>query len=253
MYEYLPYDYTKKYPNIGRFKAICVEPKLGSQTVAKVNQSVNLDELGFDYLKRVRPHKCCKLLEVLIGPEEQVNQEIQDQLTELGTPCDKCQVFITVEAPSESPNTREQYTIWNKIWPCSYKQPSILPLSPTEADLNTVLTILNTLTHQQAAIYNPSTQQITLGSTLDHPLKHCIMSAIDSFQVEDNYYCSNMWVITPSEPCIMCGMACVHSRIDRLYFRERHNRGAFTYYKLHLKKLNYMYRVVRVKDCLDSS
>jgi hypothetical protein len=252
MYEYLPYDHTKKYPEIRNFRAVVVEPKAGSQTVAIVSQSVNLDELGFDYLKRVRPHKCCKLLEVLIGPEDKLTPDLIDKLTQIPTACPNCDKIISIEVPSEPPNTRDQLAIWSKIWPCSFKQPSILPLTPSELSLDKILPILNSLSHDSTVLYNPLTHQITLGFTQEHPLKHSILSAIDKFDVKDNYYCSNMWVITTQEPCIMCGMALVHSRIDRLYFKERHHRGAFTFYKLHLKKLNYMYRIVRVKESIDS-
>jgi hypothetical protein len=247
MYEYLPYDHKKKYPEISNFRAVVVEPKAGSKTVAIVSQSVNLDELGFDYLKRVRPHKCSKLLEVLIGPDDKLTPDLTDKLKQIPTSCPSCDKIISIEVPSEPPNTRDQLAIWSKIWPCSFKQPSILPLTHSELSLDKILPILNSLSHDSTVLYNPLTSHITLGFTQDHPLKHSIISAIDKFDVQDNYYCSNMWVITTQEPCIMCGMALVHSRIDRLYFRERHHRGAFTYYKLHLKKLNYMYRIVRVK------
>lgn len=46
---------------------------------------------------------------------------------------------------------------------------------------------------------------------------------------EQQYYCQNLYVFTVKEPCFMCAMALVHSRIDRLYFINLNNfDGAIT-------------------------
>jgi tRNA-specific adenosine deaminase 3 len=41
-----------------------------------------------------------------------------------------------------------------------------------------------------------------------------------SFNKLDQYYCQGLYLFTWKEPCFMCSMALVHSRIERVYFIE---------------------------------
>ena len=74
----------------------------------------------------------------------------------------------------------------------------------------------------------------------NHPLEHSVMKAIDEIAVKEkdrrfdlhgttlnhankndlNYLCHNLLVYTTHEPCIMCSMALVHSRIGRIIYMK---------------------------------
>lgn len=99
------------------------------------------------------------------------------------------------------------------------------------------------------AIYNPKTEQIHYGRKGQIPLEHSIMQAINDFPVNDHqYYCNDHFLITKKEPCLMCAMAMVHSRFERVYFQQKSEEGAYSHWKLHEKALNYMYRVIKIKN-----
>lgn len=91
--------------------------------------------------------------------------------------------------------------------------------------------------------------------TQEHPLAHSIMNAI-TLAAESNkrrpgsYLLYNADVYTTAEPCAMCGMALVHSRIGRLVFVSPRPQGSLRKeselgYALQDAGLNHKYRVWR--------
>ncbi|XP_071080549.1 probable inactive tRNA-specific adenosine deaminase-like protein 3 isoform X1 [Haliotis cracherodii] len=62
------------------------------------------------------------------------------------------------------------------------------------------------------------------------------------------YLCTGYDLYVTSEPCIMCAMSLVHSRIGRVFYNCPHPEGALgTLYKLHVQPgLNHHYQVFRV-------
>ncbi|XP_017467455.1 PREDICTED: probable inactive tRNA-specific adenosine deaminase-like protein 3 [Rhagoletis zephyria] len=85
--------------------------------------------------------------------------------------------------------------------------------------------------------------------------KTTVQSAEQTTQVEDNlvkygpYLCTGYDVYLSQEPCLMCAMALVHSRVRRIYFDKRSTNGALvTRLKLHsVKELNHHYEVFECK------
>ncbi|XP_043931111.1 probable inactive tRNA-specific adenosine deaminase-like protein 3 [Protopterus annectens] len=80
-----------------------------------------------------------------------------------------------------------------------------------------------------------------------------------SAEAEENgvcYICTGYDLFVTREPCVMCAMALVHSRIERVFYGTSSPDGALgTKYKIHTKKdLNHHYKVykgIREKDCLE--
>lgn len=67
---------------------------------------------------------------------------------------------------------------------------------------------------------------------------------------QGNYYCQGCTVYCSHEPCVMCAMALVHSRIDMLvFYHKNEEHGGITKGRLHLdRRLNHGYRVFSVKQ-----
>ncbi|PIA15991.1 hypothetical protein COEREDRAFT_8947 [Coemansia reversa NRRL 1564] len=55
-----------------------------------------------------------------------------------------------------------------------------------------------------------------------------------------NYLCEGLDVFSSKEPCVMCTMALVHSRIGRLFFIDESESGGISHYSMHcIKALNH--------------
>ena len=71
---------------------------------------------------------------------------------------------------------------------------------------------------------------------------------------EGDYLCRGFDVVMAQEPCVMCAMALVHSRVRRLYFsKNREDFGGITSAKLQdIKALNHHFEVYKVELDHDS-
>ncbi|XP_076099681.1 putative inactive tRNA-specific adenosine deaminase-like protein 3 [Mytilus galloprovincialis] len=132
--------------------------------------------------------------------------------------------------------------------------------------------------HIGAVIVDPKSDTI-IAKSCDlrqgkHPLQHAVMVAIDQvaivqgggmWQLSDKfsnnfqkqscriekgdktgpYLCTGYDLYVTAEPCIMCAMALVHSRISRVFYGSPHPEGALgSKYKLHVQTgINHHYEV----------
>lgn len=87
-----------------------------------------------------------------------------------------------------------------------------------------------------AIIFNPKNYEIISegSNNSENPISHCVMNAIsqmpsvrtgqkrnseESFS-SCQYLCKGLDIIIYQEPCLMCSMALVHSRIRRVYYSK---------------------------------
>ncbi|KAJ2455897.1 tRNA-specific adenosine deaminase subunit tad3 [Coemansia sp. RSA 2336] len=65
------------------------------------------------------------------------------------------------------------------------------------------------------------------------------------------YLCEGLDVFTSKEPCVMCTMALVHSRIGRLFFLQASSSGGISYYDMHThKSLNHHFVALKCNRLL---
>ena len=90
-----------------------------------------------------------------------------------------------------------------------------------------------------------------------HPLGHAVIRCIDKLSkmqilkkrrrdLEESYLCTGFDAILTSEPCVMCSMALLHSRIRRVFYGTQNpESGALgSNYVLHeIKELNHHFQV----------
>ena len=84
-------------------------------------------------------------------------------------------------------------------------------------------------------------------NALGHATMNCI-AARASMATENDYICSGLWLVTTKEPCPMCAMAAVHSRVGAVFYSASDSDvGALgSRFNLHLEpQLNHHYPVYR--------
>jgi tRNA-specific adenosine deaminase 3 len=245
MEEFMPYDLACTSPPLVPVYVLTVRNLAGSQILKELSQAYDLEDLS--HCKRIRKHSCEGYIEVLLAKPALVTAEDLQALKAKYESCPLCEFIVTVEVPAIAPKSRSQTDIWSTVWPCVYKVPSFEPLVHSQEELDFVTAVLHNMDDDCALLFNSKDKSTAFARTSRDPLGHCVMEAIHQYKGgEDQYYCSDCWLLTNQEPCIMCGMALVHSRVSRVYFRSASERGAFTEFALHLQPVNYMYRVFRL-------
>ncbi|KAH3666141.1 hypothetical protein OGAPHI_004330 [Ogataea philodendri] len=163
-----------------------------------------------------------------------------------------------VKIPLNKPFDKDLNTQWSsKYWPIVWKgNPMIQELNETykRFDKTKITNYLRTISNMAKTaeslpivtiFVDPETDRI-MASQYDKrgpadKMKHSIMNCIDQIASDElkrrkqepdpskptNYLCLNYHVYTTHEPCTMCAMALLHSRISRLvYLNESKKTGA---------------------------
>lgn len=173
--------------------------------------------------------------------------ESKDELLEIlresfDTDLDAAKLF-THAIPDERPMTKEQALRWSEdYWPLSWKgNPNQQDLITARFDLEREQMIIDQLLSSGAmatilAKKDPATGHITVlhiatDNRKENPLHHSVMNAIAQHADGEKahrasgdllhqlgYLCHDLLVYTTHEPCTMCAMALVHSRVGQLVY-----------------------------------
>ncbi|KAH3669795.1 hypothetical protein OGATHE_002607 [Ogataea polymorpha] len=249
---------------------VYIEPKESSLINSIIKSEFKESANSLRHLKRFLKAKKNDrdLLKVLICACDQINQEELEKI--LFGPLKRSRIE-KVKAPLNKPFDKELNAEWSaKYWPIVWKgNPMIQELNESykqfcEQKVHGYLKLISDLSRTSKGLpvvtifVDPSTDQIMaqkfdLRDSSDI-MRHSIMNCIGEIAKNElqrrqarpdpsaptNYLCLNYHVYTTHEPCTMCAMALLHSRIGRLiYIKDSKRTGAIgvesgNKYMLHL-------------------
>lgn len=107
-----------------------------------------------------------------------------------------------------------------------------------------IMDLLYNYSKKLSAIAN---KERTIGQKEETPP---IENTIELFGYNEQYYCEGLYVFTIEEPCIMCSMALVHNRINRIYYEKenKNDGGLVSQIEINNYKLNHHYHIFKITN-----
>lgn len=208
-----------------------------------------------------------------------LNKTIDEFLKELSLSKEN---IIEISLPSTQPISSNQYESAKQIWPItsliSPKEKFLYAHKENEKE--DIISIFNQLKQDKqftSYLYAPNTRQIIAKGKEDKSscIHHSIMDLLENycksiskplllgekneeapkentntlFGYQEQYYCEGLYVFSIKEPCVMCAMALVHNRINRIYYEKETEEegGLVSQIKINNYKLNHYYHIFNIK------
>ncbi|EQC31236.1 hypothetical protein SDRG_11158 [Saprolegnia diclina VS20] len=251
-------------------------PAQHGSTVMKLlaTAAMNLKDMGYGHLKRMKKAAAPGRLLALVSPDAIVVDTIVAAL-----PTIHDLVTVSVDVPKYAATTKDEFAVGNAVWPMVF-HPNVdvtsIPLTDDEVHqmqsfvervyedaTDAPSTLANGCGREHCVVVNPLTNTVVASAADWTPvgcnplMEHAPMQALEVVSTQDvardqsqtateSYLCTGYDVYVAVEPCVMCAMALVHSRVRRvIYLKKNDASGALgSNYYLHTKRsLNHRYRV----------
>lgn len=216
------------------------------------------EQEALHHLKRFRKIESdvATYIEALLCPDTFIDANILESwLEEDPALASASKTLRAIRVPYEAPLIKEIAQDWStKFWPMAWKgnphhqalktstidttrEANIVKMLAQFHKLNSRSPFATIIGRENATNGKFEVLCYALDERNEHPLKHSIMNAISQIASQEleqrnasgdsvGYLCHNLLVYTTHEPCCMCAMALVHSRIGRLTYLFAHDRGA---------------------------
>lgn len=225
--------------------AITIEPKTSPKVLGLIRELSATDPIPLQHVKRLQKSGKGDLTVILCSVKLMNEEELIDKLNGGGI---AYSTMSTLDVPAHCPPTKAMALEWGRVhWPLVWKgntNDQILAemtfdMAQIELHLSMISKTSTTTTTGLpivTAIVDPELKEViavSSDSRHEHPLDHSIMKCInlvssaeqksrkDKDVADYHYLCSNYHVYTTHEPCTMCSMALIHSRISRLIYLKR--------------------------------
>mmetsp|Transcript_17656 Transcript_17656/g.71317 ORF Transcript_17656/g.71317 Transcript_17656/m.71317 type:complete len:277 (-) Transcript_17656:1867-2697(-) len=239
-----------------------VEPSSASKLMLLFKDILPMDE-DLGHLKRIR--RVDNRLEIVLGRPnfwESVRSSNEDLLRVFNlTP-------VIVEVSSVEPRNKGEMEEMGQHWPVTYKPRRVPASLPSEAEYDVMMEHARrihtrssgleagALCSTVAMIIDPKDGSIVSEGALDtadaisHAVLACIRNAATVLSTRPGalYLCTGLDCYVVMEPCVMCTMALVHSRIRRTVFSQRNEEfGGLFGRKIHRERaLNHRFEAYQV-------
>lgn len=270
--------------------AICVPKRLCQEAVKLANDSFNTPEIM--HLKRVRrcnDEQFSDRVQVVLLPITSEHEYAEGKSKVMEVFHELLEAHATLEevnVPKFPPKNFKELDEWKKIWPVSYTPPQIIQgiVDDEGAVISRVLSEHFYGTDgfpkkDKAIVFDPSKKKVVgvgfdlsdQGFTLDHSIMTAISDVsikrkssndselcqkrnLDESDEEEQYLCTGLELYCTLEPCIMCAMALLHSRIKRVLFIKRNPSRGGLGSKIFLHedpRLNHRFRVFQASTSIE--
>jgi tRNA-specific adenosine deaminase 3 len=250
----------------------------------------SLKDTGFAHLKRMKKHPedPTRLQALVVLADTQIQSNVIEALTSLSIEVNPIEVHVPKYAPLTKDEFHDGNRIWPMVFHPHVDLVATTALTEDEiaqmkTHMTTILDVAKALPvhaccrSHSVIIVNPLMNSVVGTSTdyfspashhhsspYNNPLMdHAVMQALSVVAAAQNatrshpesthtesYLCTGFDVYLAYEPCVMCAMALVHSRVRRvIYGLSNAEAGALgTLYHLHTKRsLNHRYRVFKLE------
>lgn len=243
------------------FFAIEMVPSLRiSAAVQVINKHFPVNS-AFNFLKKIRNGT------ILIAPVlPQLESRLEALLIALGASgvlSDEMRIS-KIRVPEFPALTHSQFAASNAIWPVrvttplidELREPDVIEKEKICNRLNFLIDHSSTSPGGRCMLLSPKNDLEVLGESHADKLsiKHAVFSACDQVGKLSDYLATGFKVFALGEPCVMCSMALLHSRVAEVYFvhlehmaddKQFHGLGGTV--SVHCNpQLNHRFRVFRV-------